>query len=79
VRFPVAPGSPQVGIINKRELQEGVILTASLTKVVNGYAMTSVLNTTEVELDVHSPVVELDEVGSVWEGGCSIRIERDIF
>jgi hypothetical protein len=40
VRFPVAPGSPQVAVINKRELQEGVILVASIIKVVDGYAMT---------------------------------------
>jgi hypothetical protein len=44
VKFPVVPGSPQVGMINKRELQKGVFLAASLTKVVNG--MTSILNTT---------------------------------
>jgi hypothetical protein len=75
VRFPVVPGSPQVGIINKRELQEGVILAASLTKVVDSYAMTSVLNTTELELEVQEPVVELDEVESVWKGGWSTEFE----
>jgi hypothetical protein len=31
VRLPVAPGSPQVGITDKRKLQEGVILAATLT------------------------------------------------
>jgi hypothetical protein len=67
VRVPVAPGSPQVGIITKRELQEGVILAASLTKVVDAYAVTSVLNTNEVEMEVQEPVVELAEIEPVWE------------
>jgi hypothetical protein len=49
---------------------------ASLTQVVNGFATTSILNTTEVELDVQTPVVELDEIGSVWEGSCSAEFER---
>jgi hypothetical protein len=75
VRFPVVPGSPQVGMINKRELQKGVFLAASLTKVVNGFAMTSILNTTEVELEVQIPVVELDEVGSVGEESSSAGCE----
>jgi hypothetical protein len=52
VRFPVTLGSPRVGIIQKRELQGGVFLAASLTKVVNGFAITSILNTAEEELDV---------------------------
>jgi hypothetical protein len=43
VRVPVAPGSPQVGITSKRELQKGVILAATLTRVVDGYALTNVL------------------------------------
>jgi hypothetical protein len=62
VRVPVAPGSPQVGITSKRELQEGDILAATLAKVVNGYVLTSVLNTKEIETEVPEPVVELDEI-----------------
>jgi hypothetical protein len=38
------PGSPLVGITNKCEIQ-GVILAAPPTKVVDGYVMTSILNT----------------------------------
>jgi hypothetical protein len=75
VRLPVAPGSPQVGISNKRELQEGVILAGSLKKVVGGYAITIVLNTTEVELEVQEPVVELDEIEYVCDGGCNTESE----
>jgi hypothetical protein len=67
VRLPVAPGSPQIGITEKRELQEGIFLAATLTSVVDGYALTSVLNTNEVETKVQEPVVELDELEPEWE------------
>ena len=63
VKVPVTPGSPLVGMTNKCELQ-GVILAASLTKVVEGYVMTIILNTNDTEVDVQEPLVELDEVDS---------------
>jgi hypothetical protein len=44
VKVPVTPGSPLVRLISRCELREGVILAASLTRVTNGYAMTSILN-----------------------------------
>jgi len=75
VRVPVAPGSPQVGITSKRELQEGVILAATLAKVVDGYVLTSVLNTKEIETEVPEPVVELDEIEPEWEKCCSAEFE----
>jgi hypothetical protein len=62
-------------MINKRELQEGVILAASLLKVVDGYVM-SVLITNEIEIKVQEPVVELDEVESIWERGCGTELHR---
>jgi len=36
VRVPVKPGSPLVGMTNRCEIQEGVIMAASLTKVMSG-------------------------------------------
>jgi len=48
VRVPVAPGSPLVGLVDRCEVREGVIMAASLTKVTNGYEMTSILNTNDV-------------------------------
>ena len=45
VRVSVASISPQAGMMNKSELQKCVILAASLTKVVDGNVVTSVLNT----------------------------------
>ena len=44
---------------NKNQLQEGVFLAAALTKVVDGYALMSILNTTDVETEVQEPVVQL--------------------
>ena len=41
VKIPVMPESLLVGMTNKCEIQKGVIIAASLTKVVDGYAITS--------------------------------------
>jgi len=51
-------------------------LAASSTKVVNGHAMKSVLNTTEVELDVEAPLLELEEAGSVCEESSNAKFEH---
>ena len=74
MRVPVTPGSPLVGMTNKREIQ-GVILAASLTKVVGGYVMTSILNTNDTKVDIQEPLVELDEVDSAWNRSCSTEFE----
>ena len=68
---------------SKREIQEGVILGASLTKVVDGYAMTSILNANDEEVDIHEPLVELDEIDPGWDRGYETEIasqdrEREI-
>jgi hypothetical protein len=52
---------------NKCEIQEGVIVAASLTRVVDGYAITSILNTNDTEVNVPETLVELDEVDLTWE------------
>jgi hypothetical protein len=62
VRIPVAPGSPHLGIIEKHEIQKGVFLAATLTKVVEGHVLTSMLNTNDAETVVHEPVIRLEEV-----------------
>jgi hypothetical protein len=66
VRVPVAPGSPLVGLIDRCEVQEGVIMAASLTKVTNGYAMTSILNTNDVEVSIQEPLEDLEEIEPTW-------------
>jgi hypothetical protein len=75
VKLPVTLGSPLVGLINRRELHEGVILAASLTRVMNGYAMTSVLNVNDEEVNVQEPIVALDEVDATWDNDCGTEVE----
>ena len=41
---------------------EGLIIAAFLTRVVDGYAITSILNTNDTEVNVQEPLVGLDEV-----------------
>jgi len=77
VKVPVMPGSPLVGMTNKCKIQKGVIIAASLTKVVDGYAITSILNTDDMEVTVQEPLVELDEVDLTWERGCSTEFESE--
>jgi len=69
------PGSPLLGMTNKCEIQKGVIIAASLTRVVDGYAITSILNTNDTEVNVQEPLIELDEVDLTWERGCSTEFE----
>jgi len=69
------PGSPLVGMTNKCEIPKGVIIAASLTKAVDGYAITSILNTNDTEVNVQEPLVELDEIDLTWERGCSTEFE----
>jgi hypothetical protein len=51
-RVPVTPGLPLVGLTNKCEIQEGVILAAPFTEIVDGYVMTIILNTNDTEVDM---------------------------
>ena len=62
---------------NKCDLQGGVILAASLTKVVDGYVMMSILSTNDTEVDMQEPLVELDEIHSAWDRSCSTVFESE--
>ena len=81
--MPVKTGSPLVGMTNKCDIQKGVIIAASLTRVVDGYAITSILNTNDAEVNVQEPLVELDEVDLTWEEtavlSLSLRTGRKTF
>jgi hypothetical protein len=57
--------TPTEGLIERRELLPGVYLAGSLVKVVNGCVITSVLNTTEEEVDIPEPVVRVTKVDTV--------------
>ena len=83
LKIPVTSRSPPVGIINRAEIQEGVIVAASLTKIVDGYVMTSNLNASESKVKGTGTVMELDEVDLGWDGNRSTEFklrdrERDI-
>jgi len=75
MRVPETQGSLLVGMTKKCEIQEGVIIAATLTKVVDGYVMTSILNTNDIKLDMQEQIVEVDEVDSVWDRSCSTQFE----
>jgi hypothetical protein len=68
---------------NKCEIQEGVIIAASFTKVVDGWAMTSILNTNDTEVYMQEPLVELDEFDPAWDRAAvlssNLRTERGRF
>ena len=67
VKVPMTPGSLLVGMTNKCKIEKGVIIAASLTRVVDGCAITSILNTNDTEVNVQEPLVELDDVDLTWE------------
>jgi len=75
VRVPVTPGSPLVGMTKTCKIQEGVIIAASLTKVVDGYVMTSILNTNDTEVDMQEALVEVDEDDPACDRSCSTQFE----
>jgi len=66
VKVSVMPGSPLVGMTNKGEIQKGII-ASSLTMVVDGNVITSILNTTDTEINVQESLVELDEINLAWQ------------
>jgi hypothetical protein len=45
--------------------------------VVDGYVMTSILNTNDTEVDIQEPVIGLDEVDPVWDrsGGTEFKAQ----
>ena len=51
-----------LGIISKREIIPGVHLAESLTEEINGYCITSIVNTLERDITIDPPHVELEEI-----------------
>jgi len=49
-------------IISKRGIVPGVYLAESLTEEINGYCITSIVNTLEMDITIDSPHVELEEI-----------------
>jgi len=75
VKVPVMPGSPLVGMTYKCEIKERAIIAASLTRVVDSYAITSILNTNDTEVNVPETLVELVEIDLTWERDCRTEFE----
>jgi hypothetical protein len=65
VRIPVACEENQTeGLIEKRQLQEGIILASSLSTVKEGYVVTSILNTNENEVRIPEPRITLEQIAT---------------
>jgi hypothetical protein len=47
------------GLIEKREIKEGIYVASSLTTVKKGYALTSILNTNDREVEIPEPRLKL--------------------
>ena len=50
------------GLTKKQEIREGVYLTGAMTKVQAGYAITSIVNTTDEAVEIEEPVLRVTEV-----------------
>ena len=59
--------SKGLGIISKAQIMPGIYLAESLTEEINGYFITSIVNTLETEITVDSPYVELEEINEIEE------------
>jgi hypothetical protein len=58
VRLPAQTGSTAAeGLVERKELLPGVYLAGPLVRVVKGSVITSVLNTTEKEVNTQKPIV----------------------
>ena len=59
VRLPTM--SSGFGIVTKEELAPGVYLAETLTEGIDGYCVTRIVNTSEVDVTIEPPVIELKE------------------
>jgi hypothetical protein len=55
------------GILSKREVVPGVYLAESLTREVNGYCVTSLVNTLGEDVEIDPPYVDLQEIEDDYE------------
>jgi len=55
VRLPTT--SSGFGIVTKKELAPGVYLAEMLTEGIDGYCVTSIVNTSEVDVTIEPPVI----------------------
>jgi hypothetical protein len=65
VKLPVAVGTSVTGLFERKKILEEVCKAGSLTKVVEGHILTSMLNTRDEEVEVEEQVAELQEIVEV--------------
>jgi hypothetical protein len=70
VRLPTK--SRGFGIISKGELAPGVYLAEALTEGVDSHCVTSIVNTSEEEITIKIPFVELEEVQGDYDNSVLI-------
>jgi len=64
VEVPVdAEPRVQEGIVQRAELMPGVYMAESLVTVAKGCVISSIINTTEEDVELFDPVVKLEELG----------------
>ena len=63
IKLPVKNGIHVFeGVTEKQEVQKGVYLAGAMTKVQEGYAITSIANTNSEVVETDEPVLELTEI-----------------
>lgn len=63
VRLPVEGTTrDNDGLTEKRVIQEGLYLAGAVTKVQSGYAITSIVNTTDENVEIEEPVLKVTEI-----------------
>ena len=50
------------GLITRQEVSRGIFLIDNLVKVTNGNARTYIINTTEEELNIETPIIDVESV-----------------
>jgi hypothetical protein len=68
VRLPTT--SSGIGIISKGELAPAVYLAETPTEGLDGYSVTSSVNTSEADVTIEPPIVEFEEA----QNGCDISV-----
>ena len=68
----------QEGIVERAELMPGVYMAESLFKVDNGDVITSIINTTEEEVELLDPAVKLEELTKLKLNSVALVRERTI-
>lgn len=68
MKLPVQRGmNIREGITEKQEIQKGVYLAGAMTEVRERYAITSIANTNNEEVEIDEPVLEMEKIEDTEE------------